>query len=150
MNFLTGKVYHQMDAKNRIRIPAKFKSAFPAGEKLYFFQYNEGRIAIMPESVLSKKMSIFDDVDPGDEEQMNAMAALLSITEEVTEDVHGRTTLPKSVIAYAGLSGNVVTVGMGSFIEVWDQAAYEKDIGSKSMKSIISALYKNKQNKDNE
>ena len=34
MKFLSGKVAHQLDAKNRIRIPAKYKAAFPKGEVL--------------------------------------------------------------------------------------------------------------------
>ena len=39
MKFLSGKVAHQLDAKNRIRIPAKYKGAFPKGEQLYYVEY---------------------------------------------------------------------------------------------------------------
>jgi MraZ protein len=145
MHFLTGTVCHQMDAKNRIRIPAKYKNAFPKEETLYFVQYNPGRIAVMPESVLSKKMSVFEEMDPGDQDMMDAMTAMMARTEEVNEDSQGRTQLPLSVRKHAGLKKDVVTVGMGSFIEIWDQDSYEKVIAEKPMSTIISALYKKKQ-----
>ena len=144
MSFITGRVYHQMDAKNRIRIPVKFKNAFPKGEQLYFFRFYEGRIAVMPESVLSKKLSVFDEVDPGNEEATDAMAALFGFTEEVAEDWQGRTQLPKWVRDYAELKKDIVTVGMGSYIEIWDTTRYDTEIASKSMGQINRTLYGNK------
>ena len=48
MKLLSGKVAHQLDAKNRIRIPAKYKNAFPEKEKLYFVEYAPGCISVMP------------------------------------------------------------------------------------------------------
>ena len=43
MKLLSGKVAHQLDAKNRIRIPAKYKGAFPKGETLYYVEYPSTR-----------------------------------------------------------------------------------------------------------
>ena len=72
MKLLSGKVAHQLDAKNRIRIPAKYKGAFPKGETLYYVEYAPHCISVMPESVLGKKLASFDEVNPGDPEMMGA------------------------------------------------------------------------------
>ena len=142
MKFITGRVSHQLDAKTRIRIPVKYKSAFPEGEKLYFFEYNAGRIAVMPESVLAEKMKLFNDVTPGDEDAMDAMAKLYSSMEEVTEDTQGRTQIPKQFREYANIRKDVVTVGMGNYVEIWAQEEYDARIGSKTMKEVNASLYK--------
>ncbi len=147
MKFLTGRVSHQLDAKNRIRIPAKYKNAFPDGEKLYFFEYNAGRIAVMPESVISEKMKVFDSVTPGDEDAMDAMAKLFSSMEEVAEDPQGRVQIPKQFREYAAIQKDVITVGMGTYIEIWAQEVFDARIGGKTMQEVNASLYKKSDSK---
>lgn len=125
MKLLSGKVAHQLDAKNRIRIPAKYKGAFPKGETLYYVEYAPHCISVMPESVLGKKLASFDEVNPGDPEMMDAKRRILSSIEEVTEDGQGRAQLPKSFREYAGLVKDVITVGMGDYVEIWAQEQFE-------------------------
>ena len=142
MKFLSGKVAHQLDAKNRIRIPAKYKAAFPKGETLYYVEYAPGCISVMPESVLSRKLGSFDEVNPGDPQLMDAKRRIMSSIEEVAEDSQGRAQLPKSFRDYAGLVKDVVTVGMGDYVEIWAQERFEDSVGSMSIQQANALAYK--------
>ncbi len=141
---LSGKVVHQMDAKNRIRIPAKYKSAFPDREKLYFVEYAPDCITVMPESVLSTKLASFDEVNPGDPEMMIAKRRILSSIDEATEDGQGRTQIPKSFRDYAKLSKDVVTVGMGNYVEIWSLEKFEEQMSGMSIQQANTLAYKKK------
>ncbi len=145
MKMLTGKVAHQLDAKNRIRIPAKYKNEFPRDEKLYFVEYGAGCISVMPESVLTQKLAAFDEVNPGDPELMNAKRRILCSIDEVSEDPQGRAPIPKTFREYAGLEKDVVTVGMGTYIEIWSQERFEASVGSMSIQQANALAYQKKQ-----
>lgn len=142
MKLLSGKVAHQLDAKNRIRIPAKYKNAFPEKEKLYFVEYAPGCISVMPESVLGTRLASFDEVNPGDPAMMNAKRRILCSIEEVAEDGQGRTQIPKSFREYAELGKDVVTVGMGDYVEIWSQEKFEASVGSMTIQQANAVAYK--------
>ena len=142
MKLLSGKVAHQLDAKNRIRIPAKYKGAFPKGETLYYVEYAPHCISVMPESVPGKKLASFDEVNPGDPGMMDAKRRILSSIEEVTEDGQGRAQLPKSFREYAGLVKDVITVGMGDYVEIWAQEQFEQSVGKMSIQQANALAYK--------
>ena len=141
---LSGKVVHQMDAKNRIRIPAKYKNAFPDREKLYFVEYAPDCITVMPESVLSTKLASFDEVNPGDPDMMIAKRRILSSIDEVSEDGQGRTQIPKSFRDYAKLTKDVVTVGMGNYVEIWSLEKFEEQMNGMSIQQANTLKKKKK------
>lgn len=142
MKFLSGKVAHQLDAKNRIRIPAKFKNAFPEHETLYYVEYAPDCITVMPESVLSEKLASFDEVDPGDPQLMLAKRRIMSSIDEVTEDGQGRTQIPKSFRDYAKLTKDVVTVGMGNYVEIWSLEKFEEQMNGMTIRQANAIAYK--------
>ena len=142
MKFLSGKIVHQMDAKNRIRIPAKYKGGFPEKERLYFVEYAPDCITVMPESVLGVKLASFDNVDPGDPELMAAKRRIMSSIDEVTEDGQGRTQIPKSFRDYAKLTKDVVTVGMGNYVEIWSLEKFEEQMNGMTIRQANAIAYK--------
>ncbi len=144
MKLLSGKVAHQLDAKNRIRIPAKYKNAFPTGEPLYYVEYAPACISVMPESVLNSRLASFDEVNPGDPEMMNAKRRILCSIEEVVEDGQGRAQLPKSFREYASIEKDVITVGMGDYVEIWAQDRFERAVGDMTIQQANALAYKKK------
>ena len=123
MKILMGSAHHSMDGKNRIRIPNKFKSEMTkGGEGLHFVQISDGCVAVMNDSVLEKKFCKFDDLDPSDEERLEAMRYILSRVEDIEEDGQGRITLSKSVREAIGADKEhteLVAIGMIDYIEIW-------------------------------
>ena len=122
MKHLYGTYEHQLDDKNRVRIPAKFLSVFDKiyeRDPLYFVIYTPGRIAIMPESVLDERMGLLENILPDDEEGMDALSKIMGTADEVSKDGQGRVTIPKHLRREVGIERDVVTVGMGDYIEIW-------------------------------
>ena len=58
MYFLTGEYDHQIDAKNRIRIPAKLKGN---EDKLYFSKGTNGCIFVFYEAAIREKLEKIED-----------------------------------------------------------------------------------------
>lgn len=134
-----GTFYHQVDAKNRIRIPARFKSSAPKGEPLYFFKHREDCFAVMPESALNNMMSVFEDANPlsaGTDAEQNALTHIYSLIADVEEDNQGRVTIPKLYRDAAHLSKDateVISIGRGSYIEIWSKEIYENCIANQTL-----------------
>lgn len=133
MKRLYGTYEHQLDDKNRMRIPAKFLSVFEKeyeNQPLYFVIYAPGRISIMPESVLDSKMAMLEQLNPLYEGEMDALSKILGTAEEVNKDGQGRAIIPKALRAEAGIKKDVVTVGMGDYIEIWAKEVRNEKIDS--------------------
>jgi MraZ protein len=43
-------------------------------------------------------------------------------------DANGRLLIPKDLVNYAGIQGEIVLNAMGAWIEIWDREAYESTI----------------------
>ena len=124
-----GRMYttfeQKLDDKGRLRIPAKFLSAFDKdyeNQALYFIIYTPGRITVVAESVLDKLIQPLDNIIPIDEEAIKALDAkskILGTLEEVSLDSQGRVVIPKHLRKEVGIEKDVVTVGMGDYIEIW-------------------------------
>ena len=125
MKRMYGTFEHQLDDKGRMRIPAKFLSVFDKeyeNQPLYYVIYAPWRIAIMAESVLDEKMAKLGGIVPLDEETVDAMDAqskILGTAEDVNRDGQGRVSLPKHLRNEVLIKKDVVTVGMGDYIEIW-------------------------------
>ncbi len=131
MKLLTGMAPHGMDAKNRIRIPAKFRAAFAKeNEDLHFVFYSEGAIAIMTDSVLERRFGSYAEADATNEELLRAKRFFMSRVEDIEEDTQGRITLSKRVREYIGADKDhteLISVGMGDYVELWLLSRYEAD-----------------------
>lgn len=135
MKRLYGTYEHQLDDKNRMRIPAKFLSVFEKeyeNEPLYFVIYAPGRISVMPESVLDSKMAMLEQLNPLYEGEMDALSKIIGTAEEVNKDGQGRAIIPKALRAEVGIKKDVVTVGMGDYIEIWSKEVRSEKIDSMS------------------
>lgn len=144
MKFLTGKIAHSMDAKYRIRIPSKYKEALLEGEQsLHFVQYSSGGIAVMNDETLRRRLCCFDDVDPSDVEKVAAKRFIMSKVEDIEEDGQKRITLSKTVREYMGADkdhADLISVGMGDYLEIWVAEEYEKSIQGLSVQKAQQTL----------
>lgn len=130
MKVLTGVYYHGLDSKNRIRIPSKLKAELVGdGEGLHFVQYSPDCIAVMNDTVMEKRFGNFDDLDPTDEDTLNAMRFLMSRIEDVKEDEQGRVVLSKNMRDFIGVDKDnpeLVSVGMVNYVEIWSAKKYQE------------------------
>ena len=138
MFYLTGEYAHQMDTKNRIRIPNKLKGEekvlyFSKGTKGCLFVYYEaGFKALIQE--LEEKIKLSDD-----DGQMALRIFAKSFT-PVEGDAQGRMILPPKLKEYAKIDKDIVICGAGSHIEIWSKENYDKYFANED--ADFDALFK--------
>lgn len=118
MKYMSGRVYNTLDEKKRFRIPSKFKNDLPE-EPLFYVHYLDDCLALMPESVYNRFLARFDNVDFGDLDMIAAKRRLSSISEAYSEDRYGRSAIPRFMLRDAEIEKDVVTIGMGDYLEIW-------------------------------
>ena len=120
-----GMFEHQVDDKNRIRIPSKFKKELSGenGEKSYsFFRGMNRCICVMSDDELDE--AIGSIADEGISESNKASLMLFGSIFSAEEDGQGRVTLPTMLKKMAGIQKDVVTIGRGKRLEIWAAEKY--------------------------
>lgn len=116
-----GQYEHQMDEKNRIAIPIRFRDRF---ETIAFLTASpDGCIAVYTresyESAYAEILALPTQSSAG----RTARRQFFGQTHEVKKDAQGRLVIPAALIAHAGLKKDVVAVGAGECFEYWDKDA---------------------------
>lgn len=119
-----GRVEHQLDAKNRIRIPAKYRNDL--GKEYYFMARPQGCIGVLTQEALDKLNEKLSKVTSKDTVGMKAKRIILGSVEKVTEDEQGRIVLSAFFRRHAEITKDVVTVGNGDILEIWAAEAFNK------------------------
>ena len=120
-----GVFEHQLDDKNRLRIPSKFKKELTGehGEKTYsFFRGLNNCICVMADDELDETLSSL--ADEGVSEASKASALFFGSIFSAEEDAQGRVVLPTILKRMAGINKNVVTLGRGKRLEIWSAENY--------------------------
>ena len=126
-----GTFQHSIDAKGRTSLPVKFREALTsAGEsKLVLTQYPHWRaVQALPHSVWKELEKKVLETSPLDMRAQRNILRFYSSAHEVDLDVHGRVLVPPTLREHAGLAKDVVWVGMGRTIQLFDKAAYEEQM----------------------
>ena len=138
----SGEQAHQLDSKNRIRIPAKFKGE--NSEKFVFCKGITPCIYVLPMSEYEKMVPKFSAVPFFDYDAQEALSFFTSSFERVEEDAQGRILIPQSLRQYAGITKNVITVGVFNRLEIWSEEkrleAQNRSTYSEKMKVLSSKV----------
>lgn len=123
MFYLTGEYAHQMDTKNRIRIPNKLKGEekglyFSKGtNNCLFVYYEEGFKQLIEKLEQSLKIS-----DADKQKSARVFAKSFSYVEG---DAQGRMILPQKLKEFAKIDKDIVICGAGERIEIWAKEVYD-------------------------
>lgn len=123
-----GSFRHQIDQKNRMRIPTKFKQGL--GSNFVITKGTNKCLFLLPEND-SGLLSKIAELPVFDLEAQKSVRAVLSSAFEAVEDGQGRVLLPKELVAHAGIVKNIVFVGVGERVEIWAEENwdnYNKDV----------------------
>ena len=130
MVFLTGEYDHQIDAKNRIRIPTKLKGS---EERLYFAKGTGGCIFVLYEKEMTEKLEILGVVRMTDLARQRGLRIFTNSIKLVEMDQQGRFVIPPELIKFARIVKDVKICGTGSRIEVWAKERYESYMAGKEI-----------------
>jgi transcriptional regulator MraZ len=122
-----GEYEHTLDEKNRLTLPAKFRTATAGGIVL-----TRGLDSCVEAYASADWTALVEDrlagLDPLSRETRVLERFYYSGAVEAQPDKQGRVMLPAALIEHAGLGRVVVVVGMRGRIEVWDRATWQAQI----------------------
>lgn len=136
---LIGTYQHNIDAKGRVIIPAKLREEL--GEIFYATKGIDGCIAVRSQSdweALGKKLAELPAA-----QTIELRRFLFSGAAALEPDRQGRVLIPQPLREYAGLSKDVVIIGTGSNVEIWDSEkwnAYNNAITQSSLLDIMKTF----------
>ena len=130
MTFFTSEYESKLDAKGRLVLPARIKAQLPAdgteANELVIRRGFEQCFIIYPMVEFKKVFSKISGLSEFNEEYRKLQRNFFSGTATVELDNNGRFVVPKSMLTYAGIDKDVILVGMGNKVEVWNPTVYEK------------------------
>ena len=122
---LTGKYNHSLDAKNRIIIPSKLKDQL--GETVTILRGSDRCLTLYSAEEWEQYAQKISEMPKTEVRALTRYIYSNSI--EVTPDSQGRVMIPQEMLAFAGITKNVVTVGCGKYAELWAEEVWnEQDI----------------------
>jgi MraZ protein len=124
---LLGEHEHTIDDKNRLTLPAKFRRAFVDGIVVTrgmdgcLYAYTRGDW----EKLVASRLGT---LDPLSQEGRRLQRFFFSGAAESDLDKQGRAMIPSALIEHAKLGREVVVAGVYDHVEIWDRAAWRKEI----------------------
>jgi MraZ protein len=124
---LLGAYDHTIDDKNRLTLPAKYREAFKDGVVVTrgldgcLFAYRRPDWDRLVESRLAP-------LDPLSPETRRLQRFFYAGAAESELDKQGRMMIPAQLIEHAKLGKEVVVAGVNDRLEIWDRAAWRKEL----------------------
>ena len=131
---LMGRYEYSLDAKSRVNFPPKFRAEM--GDNLYVTKWFDGCLVVYGErrwQSLDEKFARLPVTKSRDLRRI-----IYGNATEVQPDKQGRIAIAPALRAYAGLTSEVVVVGMDDHAEIWDKAAYKAYTDSVSAEDIAA------------
>ena len=112
----------RLDDKGRLVLPAKFREPLAAGVVLTKGQ--ERSIVVWPAAEFAAYAERLSDASRSDAAVRSYVRVLFSGAFDEIPDRQGRVTVPPQLREYAGLDRDVIVVGNGTTVEIWDASAW--------------------------
>ena len=128
MTFFTSEFECKLDAKGRLVLPSRIKAQLPedGAHELVMRKGFEPCLILYPMVEFKKVFSKISGLNEFNEEYRKLQRNFLSGVVTVELDTNGRFLIPKNMLLYANLDKDVVLVGTGNKVEVWNPSTYEK------------------------
>ncbi|WP_312650253.1 division/cell wall cluster transcriptional repressor MraZ [Proteiniclasticum sp.] len=120
---LIGEFSHGMDKKNRIIIPSKLREGL--GEQFIMTKGLDSCLYIYPKNEWQIFEQKLKSLPLTDKNVRSFVRFFFSGANEMEPDKMGRVLIPQSLLSYAGIDGEVVSVGMMDRVEVWSKEKWE-------------------------
>jgi MraZ protein len=142
----TGHAELTIDAKQRLAIPAKHRAGLTAerdGTAWYSFPSGKGKITLYTEKRFIEVAEKGDFTLTPTEAESQRASAFFGMCERIEPDSANRIVIPRMHKSISQLGDEVVMVGCGKYLEIWDKSLWEAQLAnfqdpSAVMKQITS------------
>ncbi len=133
---LMGSYQHNIDPKGRVIMPAKFREEL--GDVFYATRGTDESITILSAESweeLSKKIC-----DLPSAQARNLRRFVFSSAAELIPDKQGRVLIPQLLRDYAHLDKDIMIIGTGSRVEIWDFDRWNKYNDEMSESQVLEVM----------
>ena len=113
-----GEYQHNIDAKGRLIMPAKFRAEL--GENFVVTRGMDGCLFIYPQSEWEKLEEKLNQLPLAKKDARLFVRFFYSAATEITLDKQGRMNLPQTLIQHAKLEKSCQIIGVSNRIEIWN------------------------------
>lgn len=127
MFMLTGEYSHQLDAKNRMRIPAKLKKGL--GDEYYFCIGTNHCISVLSKDEAESQLEKLTLIKNSDLKNQKVVREIAKSFVLAVEDSQGRVVLPPELRKHAQLGKDdkeLMICGAINRIEIWNKKVYDE------------------------
>ena len=127
MAMLTGEYSHQLDAKNRMRIPAKLKKEL--GDEYYFCIGTNHCITVLSKAEAESQLEKLLSIRYSDLGKQKVLREIAKSFVQAVEDSQGRVVLPPELRRHAQLGKDdkeLMICGAINRIEIWSKKVYDE------------------------
>jgi transcriptional regulator MraZ len=120
----TGTFEHNLDAKNRLTIPSKFRADLSKG--VFLSRAMEHCISLYPAATYTEMAdaALAQVRNPLSSQGRELRRILYGNALETELDSAGRVMLTPKFLEHAGIGREVVITGVGDCLEIWDRSAW--------------------------
>jgi MraZ protein len=119
-----GNYEYQLDDRNRVAIPPRYREDFAAGGIIT--KGVERCLQLYTIDGYEEREAVLRSVPSETEEGRKARRAFSGNAFDAQKDNQGRVLIPQSLIDYAGLDSQVVVVGAMECLEIWDRSLWQE------------------------
>jgi len=123
---LLGTHDHTLDEKSRLTLPAKLRRSFEGG--VVVTRGLDPCLVAYPRDEWTRSQSRIADLDTLSGEARQLQRAVYANAVEGDLDRQGRFVIPAKLKEYAGLDRDVVVAGVNDHLEIWDRAAWQREL----------------------
>lgn len=121
---LFGHYEHTLDEKGRLVIPRKLRDEL--GQLVYILKGFDGALAVYQATKFEELAAQIDKMPFNKASTRSYIRAQLSSACDLEVDKMGRVQLPTHLLNKYSIGKDVVILGVGDHMEIWDKAAYEE------------------------
>lgn len=135
-----GQYRHNLDAKNRIIVPAKFRDGL--GEGFVVTKGLDGCLSIYTADRWAEMISRLERIPATKREARQYLRSLTSKAVECSLDNQGRIQLPQFLLATANIQKSCVVVGVADHVEIWPEETWDSydEEASESFEAVAESL----------
>jgi MraZ protein len=129
---LLGEFDCKLDTKGRMMVPSNLKKQLPNVEQegLVVNRGFEKHLVIYPKKVWESIVEELSKLNQYEKKTREFIRFFTRGATELTLDASGRVNLPKSLLEFAGIEGEVVLACQFDKIELWSKSAYDSLLDS--------------------
>lgn len=129
---MSSKSYlHQLDAKNRMRIPAKLREEL--GDNYTITVGTGGCLNVYTEEQMKELKTLFKNINPFRVDELNLARYFLYNSWDAEEDNQGRILIPENLRKQAKIQKNVIVYQGPNCVEIWAEEVWNENFSPKEI-----------------